>query len=78
MTSPDTSPVVAEIEHLQRYLTALETAHQALDDARRLYPDFGLDHALDRLRQMVAEASQRLITLLDQIPECELPEANER
>jgi hypothetical protein len=53
-----------EIERAQRYLEALETARRAIEDARRLYPDFRLDHAVDRLRGMVSHGSLHLSELL--------------
>lgn len=49
-----------DTERLMRYLEALDQARLALDEARRLYPDMGLDHAMDRLRSMMSQAGMRL------------------
>lgn len=43
------------------YLQALEQAAEAIQTARRLRTDSGLDHALDRLRMLLIEAHQQLI-----------------
>jgi hypothetical protein len=45
------------------YLEALETAATAIDRARRLFPDPGLDHAFDRLRLQSAQYAQKLLLL---------------
>jgi hypothetical protein len=45
------------------YLEALETAAIAIDRARRLFPDPGLDHAFERLRLQSAQYAQRLMML---------------
>lgn len=45
------------------YLEALETAAEAIDRARRLFPDPGLDHAFERLRVQSAQYAQRLMML---------------
>lgn len=45
------------------YLEALETAAEAIDRARRLFPDPGLDHAFERLRLQSAQYAQRLMML---------------
>jgi hypothetical protein len=49
------------------YLEALQTAAEALDRARRLFPDPGLDHAFERLRMQSAQYAQRL-TMLEPDP----------
>lgn len=49
-----------ESQRLLDYLQSLQTAAEALNRARRLYPDFGLDHAVDRLRHYLGEGAQRL------------------
>lgn len=54
-----------EIDRRQRYLDALERAGCAIDQARRLYPDFGLDHAIDRLRALMLRGAAHLDALLD-------------
>jgi hypothetical protein len=63
--------VGSEIERLQRYLEALETARQALEEARRLYPDLGIDHALERLRCMISQGAMQLSQALDAAAEDE-------
>ncbi len=45
------------------YLEALETAAGAIDRARRLFPDPGLDHAVDRLRVQSAQYALRLLMI---------------
>jgi hypothetical protein len=45
------------------YLAALEEAAGAIDRARRLFPDPGLDHAFERLRLQSAQYAQRLMML---------------
>lgn len=45
---------------LQRYLRLLERARIALDDARQLYPDPGLDHAVQRLTAQLLDVSHLL------------------
>lgn len=45
------------------YLEALETAAGAIDTARRLFPDPGLDHAVERLRVQSAQYAQRLLMM---------------
>lgn len=45
------------------YLEALQTAAEAIDRARRLFPDPGLDHAFERLRLQSAQYAQRLMML---------------
>lgn len=42
---------------LRRYLRLLDRARLALDEARRLYPDPGLDHAVQRLTLQLVEVS---------------------
>lgn len=49
-----------EIERLHAYLSALDTAGHAVDQARALFPDPDLDHAVDRLRAFVLEGAERL------------------
>jgi hypothetical protein len=49
-----------EIERLHAYLEALDRARTAVDEARRLYPDMDLDHAVDRLGAFVKEGAERL------------------
>jgi hypothetical protein len=65
--------VSPEIERLQRYLEALETARRSLDEARKLRPDFGLDHALDRLRAMIAHGASLLSEQLMMEPDEDVP-----
>jgi hypothetical protein len=45
------------------YIETLETAATAIDRARRLFPDPGLDHAFDRLRLQSAQYAQKLLLL---------------
>lgn len=45
---------------LRRYLRLLDRARLALDEARRLYPDPGLDHAVQRLTLQLVEVSHLL------------------
>jgi hypothetical protein len=45
---------------LKRYLRLLDRARLALDEARRLYPDAGLDHAVQRLTAQLMEVSHLL------------------
>lgn len=45
---------------LQRYLRLLDRARIALDDARQLYPDPGLDHAVQRLTAQLLDVSHLL------------------
>lgn len=49
-----------EIERLHAYLEALDRARSAVDEARRLFPDMDLDHAVDRLGAFVKDGAQRL------------------
>lgn len=56
----------ARIETLHTYLSALEGAAHAIEQARRIRPDPGLDHAMDRLRHMLFEGSRELAGLDDQ------------
>lgn len=42
-------------ETMHSYLSALDEAARAIDLARRLRPDPGLDHAIDRLRAMLMQ-----------------------
>lgn len=43
------------IEELHCYLSALDNAAHAIEQARRLRPDPGLDHAIDRLRTLLLD-----------------------
>lgn len=45
---------------LKRYLRLLDRARIALDDARQLYPDPGLDHAVQRLTAQLLDVSHLL------------------
>lgn len=49
-----------DIERLHAYLSALDTAGNAVDQARSLFPDPDLDHAVDRLRAFMLEGAERL------------------
>jgi hypothetical protein len=49
-----------EIKRLHAYIEALDRARSAVDEARRLFPDMDLDHAVDRLTAFVKEGAQRL------------------
>jgi hypothetical protein len=51
----------ARASRLAAYLEALESAAGAIDRARRLFPDPGLDHAMERLRVQSAQYAQRLL-----------------
>jgi hypothetical protein len=55
------SEIDARAGRLVAYLEALEAAAEAIDRARRLFPDPGLDHAFDRLRRQSAQYAQRLL-----------------
>jgi hypothetical protein len=48
------------IAKLRRYVRLLDRARIALDDARQLYPDVGLDHAVQRLTQQLMDVSYLL------------------
>jgi hypothetical protein len=48
------------VEELHFYLSALEQATYAIEQARRIRPDHGLDHAVERLRSLFVEGSQQL------------------
>ena len=50
----------AELQHWLAYLEALDCAGQALDRARRLVPDHGLDHGVDRLRALLLAGAVEL------------------
>ncbi|GIX34568.1 MAG: hypothetical protein KatS3mg126_0347 [Lysobacteraceae bacterium] len=58
-TAVDALPAPA-LERLQAYLEALQEAGLALDRARRLFPDHGLDHGVERIRAMMLSASAEL------------------
>lgn len=45
---------------LKRYLRLIDRARVALDDARQLYPDPGLDHAVQRLTMQLMDVSHLL------------------
>jgi hypothetical protein len=47
-------------------LSALEGAAHAIEQARRIRPDPGLDHAIDRLRFMLFEGARELASLDDE------------
>ena len=53
----------AEWVTLAAYVAALERAADAIAEARRIQPDPGFDHALDRLRAMACQATARLLLL---------------
>lgn len=57
------NPGADHAARLAAYLEALETAAVAIDRARRLFPDPGLDHAFDRLRLQSAQYAQKLLLL---------------
>jgi len=42
-------------EQLHVYLSALDSAAHAIEQARRIRPDPGLDHAIDRLRSLLLD-----------------------
>jgi hypothetical protein len=56
----------ARLELLHTYLSALEGAAHAIEQARRIRPDPGLDHAIDRLRFMLFEGARELASLDDE------------
>lgn len=58
--------MTARIETLHTYLSALESAAHAIEQARSIRPDPGLDHAMDRLRHMLFEGARELAGLDDQ------------
>ncbi len=58
--------VAEERRHVEALLRALSEAADALDRARRLEPDPGLDHAVERLRLMIGQCAARLDGLLDE------------
>ena len=47
-------------ENFHSYLSALDNAAHAIELARRIRPDPGLDHAIDRLRVLLLDASREL------------------
>jgi hypothetical protein len=47
--------LVAELARWQDYLEALDAAGQAMDRARRIFPDHGLDHGVERVRFMLTQ-----------------------
>lgn len=50
-----------ELERLHRYLEALDQAGTAIETARRLRPQPGLDHAIERLRWLLLDGSRELL-----------------
>lgn len=59
MTTRTARPLTGTAK-LKRYLRLLDRARLALDDARQLYPDPGLDHAVQRLSAQLMEVSHLL------------------
>lgn len=59
MTAHTARPLTGTAK-LKRYLRLLDRARLALDDARQLYPDPGLDHAVQRLTAQLMEVSHLL------------------
>lgn len=53
----------------EAFLVALCEAAEALDRARRIEPDPGLDHAVERLRLMIGQWAARLDALIDEATE---------
>lgn len=51
---------------MQVLLADLQVAAEALDRARRIEPDPGLDHAVERLRLMIGQRALRLDALTDE------------
>jgi hypothetical protein len=49
-----------DLERLHAYLSALDTAGHAVDEARTLFPDPDLDHAVERLRTLLLEGAEQL------------------
>ncbi len=47
-------------ESVHCYLSALDSAAHAIEQARRIRPDPGLDHAIERLRMLLLDASREL------------------
>jgi hypothetical protein len=47
--------IAAELARWQTYLEALDSAGQAMDRARRIFPDHGLDHGVERVRFMLTQ-----------------------
>lgn len=47
-------------ETIHCYLSALDSAAHAIEQARRIRPDPGLDHALDRLRALLLATAREL------------------
>ena len=47
-------------EQLHCYLSALDNAAHAIELARRIRPDPGLDHAIARLRNLLLDGSREL------------------
>lgn len=54
------SAAEAELQHWLAYLEALDCAGQAMDRARRLVPDHGLDHGVERLRALLLAGAVEL------------------
>ncbi len=47
-------------EKLHFYLSALDNAAHAIEQARQIRPDPGLDHAIGRLRMLLIDGSREL------------------
>ena len=52
----------SSLSELERYVDALQQAATAIECARKLRPNHGLDHAIDRLRAMLYDAAVELQT----------------
>lgn len=48
------------IEQMHYYLSALDNAAHAIEQARRIRPDASLDHAFDRLQALMLDGHQAL------------------
>jgi anti-sigma-K factor RskA len=57
----------------EAFVIALGEAAEALDRARRIEPDPGLDHAVERLRLMIGQWAARLDALIDEAAESAAP-----
>lgn len=57
---PDTQRAHDALQRVEEYLAALDEAGQAMDRARRIVPDHGLDHGVVRLRAMLLEGVAEL------------------
>lgn len=56
----EVAAISARIQRWRDYLDALDRAGQALDLARRLVPDHGLDHGVDRVRALLCAGAAEL------------------